>query len=379
MKRFLKLFGAGATSFGLLYKPVLKAFAIDESAEGIELEKSSDSIHHNIFDMTLFSVTRERDLAKDIALNFNTRLGKIQVSQNGVGDETQIKIMESIRGKRVYLVCSFDLTRWSFNETLVDLFLTVAAMKRNSPVEVNVVLPYYAYGRQNAPDSPHRKSLFASDVASFLEAAGADKVFTVNLPAQQIHGVFNIPLLEVDVIGVCASYYKKHTFKDLVVVCANDRLFPQALKLQVALVKAGHKVEVGLLAEQLSQSEGKFKYIGKELKGRDVLIIDNVIDTGITTYEVSNYLNDLGANEIYMFATHGILSEGAIERVNESKLKELVITNTLPLHMSKFSPKINQVSIAPMLAETIAQNAFNKRLEKIKEDVLIPGLNWEAF
>lgn len=370
MKRFFKLFGAGAASFGLFYKPAWKAFAIDELGEGIDIEKVPDSIQQDVSDIAIFSVSKERELANDIALNFNAKLGKIQVAQLEDVLETSINIMESVRSKRVFLICSFDTNRWSFNETLIDLFLTISAFKRSSPVEVNVILPYFAYSRQTAYTNPHRKSVFAADIASLLETAGADKIFTVNLHAKQIHGYFNVPLLDIDASGLCASYFKKRSFKELVLVCSNDRLFGQAVKIQANLARAGHNVKLGILVEQqIDQNTRKKKlnYIGYPVQGRDVLIIDNIIDTGKTVEDATECLDKLGAREMYMFAVHGIFTGDAVERINNSHLKELVVTNTLPLHMTKMSPKINQISIAPMLADTICQAAFNLNLEQLKK------------
>lgn len=369
MKKFFKLFGVGAASFGLFLRPAWKkAFTIDESAEGIDFERSADPTKIDTSNIAFFSVNKERELANDIALNFHTRLGKVQLTHHAGGQETLINIMESVRAKRVYLICSFDTSRWSFNETLVDLFLTISALKRCSPEEVNVVLPYFAYSRQSSMLGAPRKSIFSADIATILETVGADKVFTVNLHAPQINGYFNIPLLDIDATGLCAQYFKNYKFKDLVLVCANDRLFAQAVKIQEALKRSGHQVELGILLKQKKVDvESKYNYIGRPIKGRDVLVIDNIIDTGSTLQDAANCIHTLGARDIYMFAVHGIFSADAVDKINNSGLKEVVITNTLPLNMLKLSPKINQVSVAPMLAETIAQAAFNKKLDQLKQ------------
>lgn len=370
MKRIYKFCGLAAigSTLPFLYKPIQNAFIShhDEIAEGLTLNRTAtEQIATQLADMAMFSVTKERELANDIALHFNTRLGKIQTSNTGKGHETKIQFMESIRDKRIFLICSFDTNRWTLNETLIDLFLTIAAAKRSSPVEVNVVLPYYAYCRQNSPDGSHRKSVFASDIAILLEAAGADKVFTVNMHKSHIHGSFHVPVLDVDASTICAKYFKEYQFKDLVLVVTNDRLFNQAAKIQKALQKTGRKVDLGILASETGKSDSKYNYIGKDLKDRDVLMIDNIIDTAKTTKKASDYISQLGARDIYMFAVHGILGDGAVDRIDESCIKELVITNTLPLNMTKMSPKINQVSIAEMLAETMSQATFNRTLEQL--------------
>jgi len=366
MKRIYKFCGlAFGASLPFLYKPVKNAFTTDEIAEGLDLHRTSESLTTQLADMAMFSVTKERELANDIALHFNTRLGKIQVSNTGAGQESHIQFMESVRDKRIFLICSFDTSRWTLNETLIDLFLAISAAKRSSPVEVNVVLPYYAYCRQNSPDASHRKSVFASDVALLLEAAGADKVFTVNMHTSHIHGSFQVPVLDVDASTICAKYFKDYQFKDLILVCTNDRLFKQAAKIQKALQKTGRHVDLGILASQTGKADSQYNYIGKNIKGRDVLLIDNIIDTAKTTKKTSEYLNELGARDIYMFAVHGIFGDGAIERIDESPIKELIITNTLPLNMTKMSPKINQVSIAQMLAETMSQATFNRTLDQL--------------
>ncbi len=367
MKRFYQFLGMATVSLPFIYQPASKVFALDESAEGHDLERAHGFIGQNLQHISLFSVTKERELANDIALYFNTRLGKIQTFQSPEGEETKIQIFESVRAKKVFLICSFDTSRWSFNNSLIDLLLTISAMKRSSPVEVNVVLPYFAYCRQSSITG-NRQPTLAADIAVLLEAAGADKLYTVNLHNPSTHGSFNIPVLDIDVSGLCVTYFKKYPFKDLTLVCSNDRVFPQALKIKTAFQKAGHSVDVGILAKRQTASDMEFEYIGGELKGRDVLIIDSLIDTGDTALEASKCLNKLGANEIYMFAVHGVLTDGSIEKINKSYIKELVLTNTMPLNMSKLSPKINQISVASLIAETIAQSTFNKTLSQIKHE-----------
>lgn len=373
MKKFAKIFSLGAMAtmgfyYTSQYQP--KVFTRDDVAEGIDLGNHGDSIAHDVAKLRLFSLTSQKDLASEIAYYLNTTLGKLQIKKLYEGSDSQIDILESVRSKVVYIICSFDPSRWTCNETFVDLLLTICAMKKSSVLKVNVVLPYYAYARQNNIEGDIRSSsLFASDLAKLLEAAGADKIFTVDLETSQLMGSFNIPIIEVDCNRLCASYFKKHNFKDLVVVCANDRLFPKAIKIKTKLEEEeGRKVDVGIMVRVHNYD---FDYIGKAVKGRDILLIDNVIDTAQSITSVASKLDAMGARNIYMFAIHGVLSPGATELIDNSPIKEMVITNTVPLDQSRLSPKINQVSVAKMLAETIAQSTFNKDLETLKKDGVI--------
>jgi len=367
MKKFASLFTLAAVgSMGVYYNYIYpkKVFTLEDVAEGIHIEKSKHA--RNDTRVRLFSVTPQKDLASEIAYHLNINLGKLQIKKKYEGSESHIDILESVRSKVVYLICSFDKSRWSFNETLIDLLLTICAMKKNSVRKVHVVLPYYAYTRQNNIEGDIRsKSLFASDIALMLEAAGADKIYTVDLEASQLNGSFNIPIVEVDCNGLCASYFKKHNFKELIVVCANDRLFPRAVKIKSKFEQEGRAVDVGIMVRV---HDHNFDYIGKSVAGRDVLLIDNVIDTGKTVHSVSKKLDQLGANNIYMFAIHGVFSEGAIELLDESPIKEVVTTNTVPLDTSDLSSKITQISVAKMLAETITQTTSTKSLETLKKE-----------
>lgn len=346
-----------------------KFFALDDLAEGIQIDKETDTVPHDLERLRLFSLTPQKDLAHEIAYHLNTTLGKLKVNKKYEGSESHIDILESVRTKRVFLICSFDKSRWSFNETLIDLMLTICAMKKSSVRKVNVILPYYAYTRQNKIEGEARsQSLFASDIASMLEAAGADRIFTVDLESSQLHGSFNIPLVEVDCNRLCARYFKDYNFKDLIVVCANDTLFARAVKIKNRLEQEGRKVDVGVMVRVQDQN---FDYIGKEVNGRDVLLIDNVVDTAQTVYNVSNKLEQLGANNIYLFAVHGVLSNNAVQLIDESPIKEVVLTNTVPLDTDNLSSKINQISVGKILAETIAQATFNKDLETLRKEKII--------
>lgn len=369
MKKFARLFSLAAVGSASMYYSVnytKKAFTIEDVAEGIHIEKSKHHIARNDTRVRLFSVTPQKDLANEIAYHLNINLGKLQTKKKYEGSESHIDILESVRSKVVYLICSFDKSRWSFNETLIDLLLTICAMKKNSARKVHVVLPYYAYTRQNNIEGDIRsQSLFASDIALMLEAAGADKIYTVDLEASQLNGSFNIPIVEVDCNGLCASYFKEHKFKNLVVVCANDRLFPRAIKIKNKFEQEGRAVDVGVMVRV---HDYNFDYIGKSVTGKDVLLIDNVIDTGKTVHHVSKKLDELGASNIYMFAIHGVFSKGAIELLDESPIKEVVTTNTVPLDTSDLSSKITQISVAKMLAETITQTTSTKGLETVKKE-----------
>jgi len=370
MKKFAKIFSFGAfASLSMAYAFPNKFFTLDDVAEGIQIDKETDTIAHDVERLRIFSITPQKDLANEIAYHLNTTLGKLRVHKKYEGSESHIDILESVRTKRVYLICSFDKSRWSFNETLIDLLLTICAMKKSSVRKVNVVLPYYAYTRQNKIEGEGKsQSLFASDLASMLEAAGADRIFTVDLESSQLHGAFNIPLVEVDCNRLCARYFKDYNFRDLIVVCANDSLFPRAVKIKNRLQQEGRNVDIGVMVRVQGQN---FDYIGKSVAGRDVLLIDNVIDTAQTVSSVSGKLDNLGANNIYLFAIHGILSQNAVQLIDESPIKEVVLTNTVPLDTSNLSSKINQISVGKILAETIAQSTFNKDLETLRKEKII--------
>ena len=238
-------------------------------------------------------------------------------------------------------------------------------LKLNHPSKVNVILPYYGDSNQSGKVRDH--PAFSADYLSgLLEGAGADKIITVNMGDDQLNTPAHIPLVKLDAHKLCASYFKKQQLKDLVLVYENQELESKVNKIKSKLESDGHKVELGKLQKRSGST--KFDYIGEALEGRDVIIVDNIVDSGKPIYNAARYLDRLGAHSIQMFATHGVIDNETIDFIDHSPIKQLVITNTLPLDLTHMSPKINQISVAKMLADIIAQSTFQKNLQELYHD-----------
>jgi ribose-phosphate pyrophosphokinase len=371
MHRLKKFAFLGATFGALMTTPWKLAYqkkTPSDEGDIISYEGFSDHIVHDLSKVKLFSINKNRDMANEIAFHLNTRLSKLRIFRISEGNDSYIEILENVRSKHVYLICCFS-SEQSLNTTLIDLFLAISAAKRASASKVIVVMPYYAYTRQNDINHRNRKSYFAADIAQLLEVAGADRVITGNQQTPSSHGFFNIPIVEVDGFRAVTTYYRDYKFKDLVVVCPNDKLFQHCLNVKLHLEEIGHKnVDIGFFALTGDQ---KLQYIGAPVKDRDVLIIDSIIDTGGTLVKSAANLHALGANNIYAFGVHGVFAGEAREKIEKSHIQELVVTNTVPIDISQYSSKINQVSIAKMLAEAIAQTSFNKPLDQLKKEGII--------
>ena len=365
MKRFSKLFFAGASALTLMNKAKWLAFAADEKTSTKHYQKEFS-------DFKLFSTSDDNELAQEIAFYLKTKIGKLQVLRDQNNDKPIINIMEDVHSKVIYLVCSFDPERSSMKESIESLISTISAMKGQSPQKVNVILPYFGssgHAGHVSSDLPYSQE----DLSELLESAGADKIFTVNLNDDPHHHHQNgtlsspIPLLEVDAHKLCASYFQEQRLKDVVIVSTNEALTDKVKEIKEKLEQGGSKVEIGMIRENTDNAD-KLNYIGESVQNRDVLLVDNIVDSGKPIYNISKFLkNNLGASSIHVFAPHGVLDHETVDFLDYSPISELVITNTLPLQDSYLSPKIHQISVAKLLADLIAQSDFHKNLQELHQ------------
>lgn len=345
MHKVAKFIFAGAGTFAFLHKTKSFILSKDESKKEFQVEVEDD-----LSQLKLFSMTNQTELAKEIAFYLKTRIGKLQVIKTEQNDKPTVNIMEDINSKVIYLVCSFNSDQKSIPDSLNDLTTTVSMMKSKYPSKVNVILPYYGKTRKDQE--------LVSDLSEALKKVGADKILTVDM---DLKASADIPLIDVDTNRLCASYFKKQGLKDLVIVAANNSLIEKVNKIKEKLETEGHRVEIG----RLEMDNNEVNYQGDSLQGRNVILVDNVVDSGKPLYNISTYLDTLGANSIHMFATHGVINDETVDFINYSPIKELVITNTLQLEVTHLSPKINQISVAKIIANTIAQSSFQKNLSDL--------------
>ncbi|MDO4912683.1 MAG: ribose-phosphate diphosphokinase [Lactobacillus sp.] len=307
--------------------------------------------------MKIFALNGNKPLAQKIADYINIPLGKSDVERFSDG-EIQINVSESVRGKDVYLVQS---TSEPVNDNLMELLIMIDAMRRASAKTVNIVMPYYGYARQDRKTQA-REPITAKLVADMLQAAGAHRVLSLDLHAPQIQGFFDIPVDNLMGAPLLADYFLSHGLnKDAVVVSPDHGGVTRARKLAefmhtpIAIVdKRRPKANV---AEVMN-------IIG-DVKGKRAIIIDDMIDTAGTITLAAQALKDAGATEVYASATHAVLSGPATERLNNSVIKSLILTDSINQPAEKQLDKTELVSVAPLMGDAIMAIQDHKALSPL--------------
>jgi ribose-phosphate pyrophosphokinase len=295
--------------------------------------------------LKVFSLNSNRPLAREIAKVIGVELGKCSVTRFSDG-EIQINIEESIRGGDVYVIQS---TSQPVNENIMELLIMIDALKRASAKTINIVMPYYGYARQDRK-ARAREPITAKLVATLLETAGATRVICLDLHAPQIQGFFDIPTDHLMGVPILADYFKTRDFNSEIVIVSPDhggvtraRKLAERMKAPIAIIdKRRPRPNVAEVMNIVGNIEGK-----------TAILIDDIIDTAGTITLAANALIENGALEVYACCTHPVLSGPAIERIQNSKIKELVITNSISLPEEKKIDKIINLSVAPLLGEAI--------------------------
>ncbi len=296
-------------------------------------------------DLRVFSGTAHPRLAQDICSYLGISLGDCDVFKFS-NDETFVKILENVREKDVFLVQPISAP---VNDHLMELWIMIDAARRASAGRITVVVPYYAYGRTDKKDQP-RVAITARLVADFITVAGADRVLTMNLHAGQIQGFFNIPLDELTAIGLLSKRYLNAGFDDLVVVAADVGAAKKAHDMADLL-----DAPIAIIEKERTGNDDRavaVNVIGN-VEGKRTLIVEDEINTGGTVVSAVELLKQQGSTEIYCCAVHPILSGTAAQRLADSALSEVLVTDTLPVSDEKRSSKLQIVSVAEMLGEAI--------------------------
>lgn len=308
--------------------------------------------------LKIFAANSNPVLAKEIADHLGVPMGNSEVTYFSDG-EISVNIYETVRGSDVFVIQSMSSP---VNTNLMELLIMIDAFKRASAARITAVIPYYGYARQDRKVKA-RDPITAKLVADLITTAGADRVLTMDLHAAQIQGFFNIPVDHLVGMPILAQYYLEKDFpgEDLVVVSPDlgsvtrARKFANRLNAPIAIIdKRRPRANV---AEVMN-------IIG-DVKDKRVILIDDLIDTAGTFLQGALALMERGAREIYACSTHGVLSGPAIERIQQSPIKELVITNSIPLPPEKRIDKIKVLSVASVFAEAI---------DRIYEDLPISTL-----
>jgi ribose-phosphate pyrophosphokinase len=294
--------------------------------------------------MLLLSGNANRPLAEGIAKNLNTSLLKATVATFNDG-ETQVKIDDDVRGADVFVIQPIAPPA---NQNLMELFIIFDALRRASTDRITAVMPYFGYARQDRKDRP-RVPITAKLVANLITAAGADRVLTLDLHAHQIQGFFDISLDHLYAVNVFLEHIKDKNIKDPVIVS------PDVGGVKMARGYAS-RIEADLAVidkRRLSDQKTEVMNVLGDVDGKTAIIVDDICASAGTLVEAAAALKAKGATKVYAAVTHGILSGPAVERIDQSVIEELWITDSIPLAPEKRHPKIKVLSIAPLLAEAI--------------------------
>lgn len=296
--------------------------------------------------LKIFSLNSNQPLAREVAEVIGRPLGKCSVNRFSDG-EVQINIEESIRGCDVFVLQS---TSDPVNENLMELLIMIDALRRASARTINVVMPYYGYARQDRK-ARSREPITAKLVANLLETAGADRVIALDLHAPQLAGFFDIPIDHLVAEPILTEYFSKKGFNqdELVIVSPDHGGVTRARKMADRM-----KAPIAIIDKRRPRPNvSEVMSIVGEVKGKTAILIDDIIDTAGTITAAADALIESGAKEVYACCTHPVLSGPAIERIDNSKIRELVITNTIELPEDKLSPKVKQLSVATLLGNAI--------------------------
>jgi ribose-phosphate pyrophosphokinase len=295
--------------------------------------------------LKVFSLNSNLPLAREIAKVIGVELGKSSVTRFSDG-EIQINIEESIRGCDVYVIQS---TSSPVNENIMELLIMIDALKRASAKTINIVMPYYGYARQDRK-ARAREPITAKLVANLLETSGATRVICLDLHAPQIQGFFEIPTDHLMGVPILAEYFLKREFNgDIVIVSPDHGGVTRARKLAERL-----KAPIAIIDKRRPRPNvAEVMNIVGNIEGKIAILIDDIIDTAGTITLAANALVENGAKEVYACCTHPVLSGPAMDRIQNSKIKELVITNSIAMPEEKKTDKIIQLSVAPLMGEAI--------------------------
>ena len=313
-------------------------------------------------DIKIFAANSNKPVATEVAKLLGLPVGQSEAKVFADG-EISVSLLESVRGSDVFVVQS---TCFPVNNNLMELLIMIDAFKRASAGRITAVIPYFGYARQDRKSKP-RDPISAKLVADLLEAAGADRILTMDLHAAQIQGFFNIPVDHLLGVPLLANYYVGKQFdRDEIMVVSPDlgsvtraRNFASKLDARLAIVDKRRQ----------RANESEVMNIIGSVEGKKVIIVDDMVDTaGTLCHAAAALVEKGGATDVYACATHGVLSGPAIERIKDSVIKEMVLLDTIPLSQEKIDAsggKIKLLGVAPVFAEAIARIYDDKPISNL--------------
>jgi ribose-phosphate pyrophosphokinase len=311
--------------------------------------------------LKVFSGRANLPLAEKIARSLGDTLGKIEL-HNFPDGEISVRIEEDVRGRDIYLV---QPTCPPVNENLMELLIMLDSFKRSSAARITAVLPYYGYARQDRKDVG-RVPITAKLVADLLTSAGAHRVLALDLHAAQIQGFFDIPVDHLHAGPVINDYVRTLNIPphDLVVLSPDEGSIKKALMFQK---KLGGAIAIVDKRRSSATETKQANLIGSSLEGKVAVIFDDMVSTAGSVVGAANVARRCGAREIYACATHAVLCGPAIERLRDAPIRQLVVTDSIPLQPEKQLPKIVVLSVARLLADAIKRIHLNESVSKLFE------------
>jgi ribose-phosphate pyrophosphokinase len=294
----------------------------------------------------VFSGNANRPLAEEICLHLGIEIGRANVTRFSDG-EFNFQIMENVRGEDCFLV---QPTCPPVDSNLMEMLIMLDAFRRSSAKRVTAVIPYYGYARKDRKDRP-RVPISAKLVANLITEAGADRVLLFDLHAGQIQGFFDIPADHLFAAPVLVGYFQSLQLPDLTVVAPDAggveraRAYAKRLDAELAIIDKRRDYD--------NLGEVEVLHVVGDVEGRTALIVDDMVDTAGTLVKAAEALNRNGAASILATATHAVLSGPAIQRIEASPIRELVVTNSIPIENACRSPKVRCLSVAKLLADAI--------------------------
>ena len=296
--------------------------------------------------MMVFTGNANPKLAEDVARNLNKHLGRATVSRFSDG-EVMVEILEHVRGKDVFVLQS---TCVPTNDTLMEVLVMVDALKRSSAGRITAAIPYFGYARQDRRPRSARVAITAKVVANMLQSVGVDRLLTMDLHADQIQGFFDIPVDNIYAAPILLGDVWKQDYPNLIVVSPDVGGVVRARALAKRL-----DVDLAIIDKRRPKPNvAKVMHIIGDVKDRTCVLMDDLVDTANTLCEAAAALKVHGAKKVVAYCSHPVLSGTAVERVMNSELDELVVTDTIPLRPDAINcGRIRQLSVAELLAETM--------------------------
>jgi ribose-phosphate pyrophosphokinase len=310
--------------------------------------------------MKVFTGTSNNALAERVAEHLGVRIGDAVVDRFADG-EIRVKINEDVRGADVFVVQS---TCPPVNDNVMELVLVIDALRRASAERITAVIPYFGYARQDRKDEG-RVPISAKAVANMFTSVGVDRVLCIDLHAAQLQGFFDIPVDHLYAGPVLKRYFLRRGLKDLTVVAPDvgssklARNYSKRLDAGLAIVDK----------RRVSDKDTEVMSVIGEVKGRNVLLIDDMISTAGSITQAAKTVRDLGAKSVYLAATHAILCGAAMERLDEAAIEELILTDTIPIPKEKMRPYMKVLSVARLLGEAILRIHHAESVSRLFDDM----------